>query len=272
MKKLCLPLVLIFLSASLNVAAAAPWPCDCHGGVDDTGAYWFLTDFYGSPLEDGDWVYAAWVGPDGQIDPPDGSGGVTGDDSLLTFSLVQFSVFFFSVTTWAEEDGKHPVAGDLIYVRLFDGPQSVIGPSHYYADSQMYQVMNEFGENFFCLFPGDPGNGYTDTPVPGGTSVEENVSSGGPSDYALLPNRPNPFNASTEIRYHLPEAGLASLRIFNPLGQEVRRLVRADQASGEYAVIWDGRDDAGRELASGLYFCRLQAGGYAETVKMVLLR
>jgi hypothetical protein len=49
-------------------------------------------------------------------------------------------------------------------------------------------------------------------------------------------------------------------------------LVEGHRASGEYGVIWDGRDDGGRELASGIYLCRLQAGEHAETVKMVLLR
>jgi len=263
-------LLLLLLTAA--VAFADPRPCDCHGGVDETGAYWFLLDFLGSPLEDGDWVYAAWTGPDGEIDPPDQTGGVTGDDSLLVASEVEYSTFFFTVTTWSELDGKHPGAGDFIYTRMFDGPRDGIDPSHYYADSQPHQVVNDLFENFYSRFPGDPGNGYTDTPVPEGTPVEESVSDELPSEFALFPNRPNPFNASTEVRYRLPENSPVSLKVFNTLGQQVRHLVEAEQPAGEHAVVWDGRDGAGRELSSGIYFCRLQAGGYAETVKMVLLR
>jgi hypothetical protein len=255
-----------------GVGSAAPWPCDCWGGTDGTGTYWFLLDFLGAPLEDGDWVYTAWVGSDGEIDPPDGSGMATGDDSLLTSAEMEYSSFFYSATTWAVEDGQHPMLGDRIYCRIFDGPRSEIGPSNHYADSQLYQVVNELGENFYCRFPGDPGNGHTDTPIPGGTPVEESTSAGMPSSFTLFPNRPNPFNAATEIRYRLPGDDPVSLKIFNTLGQEVRRLVDAAQAAGEHSVIWDGRDDAGRELSSGLYFCRLQAGEYAQTVKMVLLR
>jgi len=246
-KKTFLPALLLLLMIAAAVSAD-PRPCDCHGGVDETGVYWFLLDFLGTPLEDGDWVYAAWAGPDGEIDPPDKTGGVTGDDSLLIASLVEYSSFFFTVTTWSELDGKHPMAGDFIYTRMFDGPQAGIGPSHYYADSQPYQVMNDMFENFFCQFPGDPGNGYTDTPVSGGTPVEEGSSPERPFTFALFSNRPNPFNASTEVRYRLAENGPVSLSIFNTLGQQVRRLVQAEQAAGEYAVIWDGRDGAGREL------------------------
>jgi hypothetical protein len=185
---------------------------------------------------------------------------------------VAYGGFFFSVTTWSVGDGKHPLAGDLIYCRIFDGPQGDIGPSNYYADSQFHEVVNTIGEVFYCEFPGDPGNGYTDTPVSGGTTVEENLSAEVPAGFVLFPNRPNPFNASTGIRYRLPEDAAVSLRVFNTLGQEVRQLVDGEQAAGEYHLTWDGRDEAGRDLASGIYFCRLQVGGYAETVKMVLLR
>jgi hypothetical protein len=264
--------ILLLLLMTTAVATADPWPCDCAGGVEESGSYWSLLDFLGSPLENGDRVYTAWTGPDGEIDPPDKTGGVTGDDSLLTIGSMEYGGFFFSVTTWSMMDDKHPRAGDLIYCRIFDGSQGEIGPSNYYADSQLHPVENTIGETFFCLFPGDPGNGYTDTPVPGSTPVEENVSAGVPSGFVLFPNRPNPFNASTEIRYRLAGNGPVSLRIFNTLGQEVRRLVEGDQAAGDHAVVWNGRDDAGRELASGIYLCRLQAEGSARTVKMVLLR
>ena len=90
--------------------------------------------------------------------------------------------------------------------------------------------------------------------------------------YALDQNSPNPFNAVTEIRYRIPEAGDVALRIYNTLGQEVHRLVDEVQSAGTYRVRWDGRDAAGRQVASGLYFCRLEAGGFSRTIKMALLR
>lgn len=90
--------------------------------------------------------------------------------------------------------------------------------------------------------------------------------------FALHKNYPNPFNAKTEIRYQIPENVHVSMKIFDTLGHKVRTVVDAGQKVGSYAVTWDGRDDRGREVASGLYFCRLKAGGFAKTIKMVLVR
>lgn len=105
------------------------------------------------------------------------------------------------------------------------------------------------------------------TPVDSETSVEAL-----PENCRLSQNYPNPFNANTEIRYQTPIDGHVTLRIFNTLGQGVRTLVDADQAAGRYDVIWNGRDDAGGMVASGLYFCRLQAGVHSRTIKMMLLK
>jgi hypothetical protein len=88
----------------------------------------------------------------------------------------------------------------------------------------------------------------------------------------LSQNCPNPFNASTEIRYQIPKDGHVTLKIFNTLGQEVRTLVDGQERAGEYEVSWDGRAASGHEVASGLYFCRLKAGEFGKTVKMLLLR
>ena len=93
-----------------------------------------------------------------------------------------------------------------------------------------------------------------------------------PEEFALHQNCPNPFNASTEICYQIPKDSHVSLKIFNTLGQEVRTLVDAHKRAGQYEVVWDGRDARGHKVASGLYFCRLKAGVFNKTIKMVLLR
>lgn len=103
-------------------------------------------------------------------------------------------------------------------------------------------------------------------------SVSATVSSAVPKSYALHQNYPNPFNTSTEIRYQIPEDGRVVLKIFNTLGQEVRTLEDAKHEAGEYEALWDGRDDQGREVASGLYFCRLKAGDFTAVKKMVLVK
>jgi len=93
-----------------------------------------------------------------------------------------------------------------------------------------------------------------------------------PEDYVLWQNHPNPFNASTEIRYQIPEDGHVSLKIFNVLGQEVWAIVNDEQKAGIYEISWNGQDFWGEELASGFYFCRLKAGGFRKTIKMVLIK
>jgi hypothetical protein len=93
-----------------------------------------------------------------------------------------------------------------------------------------------------------------------------------PTSFQLFDNYPNPFNAQTEIRYNLPTNARVELAIFNTLGQKVRILVNEEKAAGTHSVIWDGRNESGQTVASGVYFYALRAGTYTETKKMTLLK
>lgn len=94
-----------------------------------------------------------------------------------------------------------------------------------------------------------------------------------PAAFELLQNYPNPFNPETVIRYNLPQAATVTIAIYNQLGQKVRTLVSDQQQNaGYYSVLWNGRDDAGRRAASGLYLYRITAGEQALTRKMVLMK
>jgi hypothetical protein len=93
-----------------------------------------------------------------------------------------------------------------------------------------------------------------------------------PNKFALEQNYPNPFNAGTEIRYQIPADAHVTLKIFNTLGQEVRTLADNQQVAGEYRIRWDGRNDYGYEVSSGVYFYAMQAGEFTQTRKMVLLK
>ena len=93
-----------------------------------------------------------------------------------------------------------------------------------------------------------------------------------PKSFALSQNFPNPFNASTRIDYALANSGRVSLEIYNLLGQKVRTLVSEYQAPGYKTVIWDGKNEAGQILASGVYFYRLKTPASSFTRKMALLR
>ena len=93
-----------------------------------------------------------------------------------------------------------------------------------------------------------------------------------PATYALLPNAPNPFNPTTNIRYQLPEAGEARLVIYDLLGRTVVVLADGHREAGYHHISWDGRDEMGRQAGSGVYLLRLEAGGWAQVRKMTLMR
>ncbi len=103
--------------------------------------------------------------------------------------------------------------------------------------------------------------------------VETGVEDGAPSRYELLGNFPNPFNPVTEIRYTLPGPSSVRLEVYDLSGRLLRTLIDGErQPSGRYAVLWDGRDGRGSQVASGVYFYRLVADGEALTRKMILLK
>ncbi len=93
-----------------------------------------------------------------------------------------------------------------------------------------------------------------------------------PTDIELERNFPNPFNPQTDITFHLPEAGEARITIYNHVGQHVRHLVMGEFDAGSHRVQWDGRDDRGKDVASGVYFYQLQTGSFADVKKMSLVR
>jgi len=83
---------------------------------------------------------------------------------------------------------------------------------------------------------------------------------------------PNPFNPSTTIEYDLPDHSDVSLIIYDIAGREVQTLVSRSLVPGNYQVNWNGTNQQGKQVAGGMYFARLQAGGYSSVVKMVYLR
>jgi len=105
------------------------------------------------------------------------------------------------------------------------------------------------------------------------TGVEEVVMVPSlPAGFQLFQNYPNPFNPETSIAYQLSALDHVALRIFNVTGQMVKTLADEDQPAGYYTIRWDGRNNHGLPVASGVYFCHLQVGSRVQSRKMNLVR
>jgi hypothetical protein len=113
----------------------------------------------------------------------------------------------------------------------------------------------------------------------GGCAQGPNTDIGGetpqidaPLHTALYQNRPNPFNPATTIRFDLARDGHVELRIYNVSGRLVRTLVDRPMERKRHQVVWDGMDNTGVPVSSGIYFYRLETGDFRDTRKMVVLR
>jgi hypothetical protein len=93
-----------------------------------------------------------------------------------------------------------------------------------------------------------------------------------PRTYELFQNYPNPFNPQTLIKYDLPNPGPVNITVYNILGQRVKTLVDSHQDAGHKSVNWDGKDDKGEGVASGIYFYKIKTEGFEKTKKMILLK
>ncbi len=134
--------------------------------------------------------------------------------------------------------------------------------------------------NVNCTLAGYYNNTQFDVEVIAGQTTQLDftmITVGNEDDYLILAtamhgNYPNPFNPSTTISYDLKEASPVKLEIFNLKGQLVRRLVNETKAAGAYRIAWDGKDDKGNEVGSGIYQYRITAGDYHKTMRMTLTK
>jgi hypothetical protein len=100
----------------------------------------------------------------------------------------------------------------------------------------------------------------------------ENMAIQLPLEYKLEQNYPNPFNPTTTIEYSLPKAGQLKLIIYDLLGRTVRALENSTKQAGLYSTTWNALDENGSQVSSGMYFCRMEAGDFVQTIKLALVR
>lgn len=172
--------------------------------------------------------------------------------------------------------GVNPL-GDLPWLSLSsDGGSLTAGESDTITvtfDSNGLEAGQVFS-GVIMLLSNDPNATLVTIPV---TLVTDPVGSIGhdptlAGKFYLAQNYPNPFNPTTTIRYNLPKSATVSLKIFNALGQEIKTLVEGNQAAGEKTIAWDGKNNAGNPVSSGVYLYVLKSGSEVLSRKMLLLK
>jgi hypothetical protein len=133
---------------------------------------------------------------------------------------------------------------------------------YWYCVSAVFSVHNSTAESF----DSNKDSGKLLNP----TSIDEPVLA--PKEFYLSQNYPNPFNPTTTISYGLPVASHVKIDIFNIMGQKVLDLVDEEQTAGFKQVIWNGKDNSGEAVSSGLYFYRIDTKGFVQTKKMLMLK
>ena len=93
-----------------------------------------------------------------------------------------------------------------------------------------------------------------------------------PLEFSLDQNFPNPFNPITTIRYSLPKDSFVKITIYDVLGNVIKDLLQKNQSSGFKTISWDATDDKGKNMPAGIYIYGIEAGGFLQTRKMILLK
>ncbi|HXV13535.1 MAG TPA: FlgD immunoglobulin-like domain containing protein [Candidatus Krumholzibacteria bacterium] len=175
---------------------------------------------------------------------------VVGNTLAVAYYTAGFKLYDITIPAWpvlVEQYDTSPMTGEGVYVGAYGCYPFGPGGTMYVSDRP----------NGLYVFEMDFATGIERSPA------------GMPS---VGPNTPNPFGASTTVPIRLARSEYASVAVYDARGARVRELRAGFTTAGEHALEWDGRDDAGRAVASGVYFCRVRAGGREAVRKLVLVR
>jgi DNA-binding beta-propeller fold protein YncE len=176
---------------------------------------------------------------------------------------------------WQGQEGD----GDFWHFRLFRSEEPIFEPgpedepiivtealSHTDAD------VVDWTYYYYRVAAVDTNGNLALSNISSGVTLDLVATLGVPEQFSLSQNYPNPFNPSTTLKFEVPKAGRVELVIFDLLGREVNRLVDRHLDPGYFEIRWDGRNQNGIPLATGLYFARMVAVDYVKTVKMIMMK
>ncbi len=187
-------------------------------------------------------------------------------DELETFEIILFDPVYYPTITG---DGEI-----LLQYKDVEEPSSItVGIENdnqdiglLYLFNETYDVTANELESEFAI--------KITTAIPTITFVEDDYKGNNviPADYSLEQNYPNPFNPQTRIRYNLPEAGFVTVKIYKVDGEMIKELVNTNKRAGSYEVVWDGTNNNGMKVSSGVYFYQLVTDKFIQTKKLILLK
>ncbi len=235
------------------------------------GACWDPAYLWWNPYNEIDVEFSRWGNPAGDIaqfvaQPYDYPGNINRFDAAFSDGEVTSHAFRWladrvEYRSWRGGPGEEATS-PVIHAWTYTGPH-IPRPEQPRVHINLWQMSTPPATNQEVVLPA-----FTFVPEGGPTAVNS-----GPRTAASLSDaRPNPFNPSTAIGYTLRRAGSAEVAVYDVSGRRVRVLTTGPATAGYHEVHWDGRDDSGRRVASGVYFYQLRAVGVVETKKMVLLK
>jgi hypothetical protein len=189
------------------------------------------------------------LNPQVEYDPADGAIYVEKPDEGGQCVFVNYDLCAFATHTRTYCDGSVD----------WDDPPPAYLPGAYFG---RVELMRSILDDIFGLIPPFPGGGGGMSDIPKKTAFR----------WALTQNRPNPCVRSTEIRFEVARASRVSIKVYNALGQLVRTLENKRLEPGRYSVKWDGTNQLGRKVSSGVYFYKMDANKFSATKKMLVVK
>jgi len=264
------------------------------------------TELYTIEVNEGlDWTAVASTGAYGKstysVLVPTSKDSTLENDGLLNFRVIagmEEGNFVSDVVTGYSKDNLHPSAPQELagYITQEEYAKLTWQPIPE-RDFEYYQIYISNDGTSFELIDSTINSAYTDDTVVRGNSYYYSVKSVDfsgnesefsniiylmitdinskldiPTTYYLLQNYPNPFNPQTTIKYGLLDQSTVTIKIYDILGQTIRELVNAKQNPGHHRVIWDGRNNSGQVVSTGIYYYRIETENYSSMKKVLFVK